>query len=130
MLHDGTTSVTRLLHGCYIRQVLPMETLDFEKERRLICDSLSEAKRNLRVRFAHATTDRLRTLVTLGTCAGLHYSGHGDPNHLSMEDGRGAAHFVRVEQLRKLLRAGGVASLRFVFVSACFSEAAAQALVV
>ena len=31
--------------------------------------------------------------------------------------------------LKKLLQAGGIASLRFVFVSACFSEAAAQAFV-
>lgn len=97
------------------------------QERLLICDSLSEAKRALKVKFAHATTDRLRTLVTLGHCAGLHYSGHGDPNHLCMEDGRGAAHIVPIEQLRKLLSAGGVTSLKFVFVSACFSEAAAQA---
>lgn len=134
-------------------RVLPMETLDFAKaracvlpasrasclrlsltdncirwkqERQLICDSLSEAKRALKVKFAHATTDRLRTLVTLGHCAGLHYSGHGDPNYLCMEDGRGAAHIVPIVQLRKLLRAGGIASLQFVFVSACYSEAAAQ----
>jgi len=110
-------------------RVAPMETLDFAKERQLICDSMSEAKRALRVKFAHATTDRLRTLVTLGHCAGLHYSGHGDPSHLCMEDGRGAAHIVPIEQLRKLLRAGGVASLQFVFVSACYSEAAAQAFI-
>ena len=110
-------------------QVVPMDMLDFEKERALICDSMREARRNLRVRFEHATTDRLRTLVTLGQCVGLHYSGHGDPNVLSMEDGRGNAHFVRVPALKKLLQAGNLASLRFVFVSACFSEAAAQAFV-
>ena len=46
-----------------------------------------------------------------------------------MEDGRGNAHFVRVPALKKLLQAGNLASLRFVFVSACFSEAAAQAFV-
>ena len=40
-----------------------MDMLDFEKERSLICDSMREARRNLRVRFEHATTDRLRTLV-------------------------------------------------------------------
>ena len=34
-----------------------------------------------------------------------------------------------VPALKKLLQAGGIASLRFVFVSACFSEAAAQAFV-
>ena len=62
-------------------------------------------------------------------CVGLHYSGHGDPHVLSMEDGRGNAHFVRVPALKKLLQAGSLASLRFVFVSACFSEAAASAFV-
>lgn len=110
-------------------KVLPMETLDIARERELICDSFAEARRAIRLRFEHATTDRLRTLVTLGTCVGLHYSGHGDPNYLSMEDGRGGAHFVQVDKLRRLLKAGGIASLRFVFVSACFSEAAAQAFV-
>ena len=113
-------------------QVLPMEMLDFEKERLLINDSLSEAKRSVSVRYEHATTDRLRTLVTLKACVGLHYSGHGDPQFLSMEDGRGGAHFVPVTKLRKLLEAGGLsagsgASLQVVFVSACFSEAAAEA---
>ena len=39
-------------------QVLPMETLDIDKERALICDSFREAKRSLRLRFEHATTDR------------------------------------------------------------------------
>ena len=38
-------------------------------------------------------------------------------------------HATGSAQLRKLLRAGEIASLRFVFVSACFSEAAAQAFV-
>ena len=42
-----------------------MDMLDFEKERSLICDSMKEARRNMRVRFEYATTDRLRTLVTL-----------------------------------------------------------------
>ena len=106
-----------------------MDMLDFDKERNLICDSMREARRNLKVRFEHATTDRLRTLVTLGQCCGMHYSGHGDRQFLSMEDGRGSAHFVRVPALKKLLQAGSLASLRFVFVSACFSEAAAQAFV-
>jgi len=59
-----------------------------------------QARRAIRLRFEHATTDRLRTLVTLGTCVGLHYSGHGDPNYLSMEDGRGGAHFVQVQGLK------------------------------
>ena len=28
----------------------------------------------------------------------------GDPNYLSMEDGRGGAHFVAVQRLRRLLQ--------------------------
>jgi hypothetical protein len=43
-----------------------METLDVARERALICDSFSEARRAFKLRFEHATTDRLRTLVTLG----------------------------------------------------------------
>ena len=75
-------------------KVQPMETLGLDRERALICDSMREARRAIRVRFDFATTDRLRTLVTLGSCCGLHYSGHGDPNFLSMEDGRGGAHIL------------------------------------
>ncbi|KAJ1625495.1 hypothetical protein T492DRAFT_234712 [Pavlovales sp. CCMP2436] len=80
-----------------------MEPLDFEKERELICESVRESGRQLGVRFEAATTDRLRTLVTLGRCAGLHYSGHGDPQFLTLEDGKGLTHFVRTATLAQLL---------------------------
>lgn len=92
-------------------QVVPMDMLDLEKEKELICDSMREARRNVKVRFEFATTDRLRTLVTLGQCCGLHYSGHGDPNFLSMEDGRGNAHFVRAALLDRKRSRPSVLSL-------------------
>jgi len=72
------------------------------------------------VHFEFATTDSLRTALTLG-CRALHLSGHGERGGLCFEDGRSGLQMLTVSRLKKFLRAGGV-SLQFVFVSACFSK--------
>ena len=59
----------------------------------------------------------------------LHISGHGDPNALVLEDGKGDLAPLPVDKLQKILSVGGT-QLRFVFVSACFSSRAAFAFAV
>lgn len=105
----------------------PVPGLDFEKERERILDSLNEARRVVNVRFETATADVLRTLLTLG-CRALHYSGHGMPDFLAFENGRGAVHPLEPGTLHSLLAAGGN-RLRFVFVSACHSRRTGEAFV-
>ena len=51
--------------------------------------------RSIEVRVEAATSDTLRTLVTLGSRA-LHYSGHGHPDFLSFENGRGGNSLIKI----------------------------------
>lgn len=88
---------------------------------------LQEVHRDISVCFEFATTDSLRTALSIG-CRALHFSGHGHPQCLNFEDGRGGLQLVSVETLTRLLRAGGL-KLDFVFVSACHSRKTGQAFV-
>jgi len=106
-------------------QLHPIELLEFDLERELLVQSFQEAGCNVKLRFDFATTERLRTAVTLG-CRALHYSGHGHKQGLTMEDGFGGLQFVSLATLRSLC-AAGEHKLEFVFVSACFSRLAGQA---
>ena len=106
-------------------QMHPIQTLDYVGERETLVQVFREAQRDIGLRFDFATTDTLRTAVTLG-CRALHFSGHGHPHCLNFEDGRSGLQFVTVEQLRALCQAGGH-KLDFVFVSACYSRRAAEA---
>jgi hypothetical protein len=71
-----------------------------------------------------ATPQNLRTVATNGAVM-IHYSGHGSPDILAFENGRGEVHRLEVESLRSLFSAGGVQT-KVVFVSACHSEMAGR----
>jgi hypothetical protein len=102
-----------------------IEMLDYTTERRSIWQLFKEVQRDIEVQFDFATTDKLRTAVTLG-CRALHFSGHGHPQGLNFEDGKAGLQFVKVDTLRDLCVAGG-SQLEFVFVSACHSKLAGEA---
>jgi len=106
------------------KQFHPIETLDFRAERQCILQLFKEVQRDIEVQFDFATTDKLRTAVTLG-CRALHFSGHGHPQGLNFEDGKSGLQFVTVEKLAELCSAGG-SQLEFVFVSACYSRRAGE----
>lgn len=105
----------------------PIQMLDYAGERDTLIQVFREAQRNIGVRIDFATTDTLRSAVTLG-CRALHYSGHGHPQCLNFEDGRSGLQFVPTKALRDLCQAGGL-KLEFVFVSACLSERAGEAFI-
>jgi hypothetical protein len=105
----------------------PIQTLDYAGEREALVQVFHEAKRDVGLRFDFATTEALRTVVTLG-CKALHFSGHGHPHCLNFEDGRSGLQFITIEQLSELCKAGDL-KLEFVFVSACYSSKAAEAFV-
>lgn len=94
--------------------------------------ALDNARKAVTLRMECATADNLRALVTLG-CRTLHYTGHGLPTCLAFEDGEGRMHALEAEQMKFLFTAGGInggsKGVRFVFVSACHSEAAGWAFV-
>lgn len=66
-------------------------------EKKILHDSLEQAcaegKKRIEIREEVATTDALRTAVTLG-CRALHFSGHGHREFLAFENGRGSTHAV------------------------------------
>ena len=113
-------------------KLMPMPLLDWETERKVLCGSLSEAGALAKLTFSHATADVLRTVITKG-CRVLHYSGHGNSNFLSFEDGAGCFHALENERLKSLFAAGagdlaaGNPKPKLVFVSACSSRKAGEA---
>lgn len=104
----------------------PVPVLDFESERQLLTDSLTDVTINVDVTFDIATTERLGRFLAKGEGRVLHFSCHGHPEFLAIENGWGAMHMLPVDDLRDLIQAGGE-SLKFVFVSACYSRSAGEA---
>jgi hypothetical protein len=103
----------------------PIEMLNYKSEKDTLWQVFREGQRDIDLHFNFATTDQLRSAVTLG-CKALHFSGHGHPDWLNFEDGRSGLQIVTVERLEKLCSAGGI-KLDFVFVSACYSRNAGEA---
>lgn len=103
----------------------PIEMLNYKNEKDTLWQVFREGQRDIDLHFNFATTDQLRTAVTLG-CKALHFSGHGHPEWLNFEDGRSGLQIVTVDRLEKLCSAGGI-KLDFVFVSACYSRKAGEA---
>ena len=114
--------------------IKPMSMLDFDLERMVVENVIRTSRRRIELMFEYASTKTLRNMVTLGYQA-LHFSGHGSPDSLAFEDDRGGLHIVPNRQLRSLCSAGSSASgkkhrgVKFVFVSACFSQSAGEAFV-
>jgi hypothetical protein len=107
----------------------PIKTLDFETEKNLLFQTLTEARKKITLAMDVATSDNLRRLVTIG-CTAIHYTGHGMQNCLAFEDGEGKMHAMDPKTLKSLVSAGGGAQgVKFVFVSACHSESAGNAFV-
>ena len=79
-----------------------LPVLDTEAEARHIAAALRDGSRDsgvgVEVQTRIATVDALRSAVTLGaTC--LHFAGHGHPEFLCFEDGRGGASVRAVTKL-------------------------------
>ena len=79
--------------------------LDFELERELLWQCFKEAPVDVGLSFDNATTDRLQATMTKN-CGCLHFSGHGHPEYLTFEDGRGGLHWLGVDQLKDLISNG------------------------
>ena len=105
--------------------------MDADAERNAISTALEDrrscrdAKDRVDLSFEAATTDALQSAITRG-CAALHYSGHGHPQCLTFEDGRGGLQPVPPSQLRSLVARRPP---KLAVVSACHSRRAADALV-
>jgi hypothetical protein len=109
--------------------LVAVQSLDWQKEKNLLLDAIQEgcqeSGQEIHVRIDPATADSMRTLVTLG-CHAIHFTGHGSPDFLCFEDGRGGVHPLPVLALKQLFIAGGSADIKLVFVGACNSRPAGQ----
>jgi hypothetical protein len=129
MKHDGRNVLCILFSAPLAwrskNSLRPIEMLNYKQERDAIWQGFRQASRNVELHFNFATTETLRTVVTLG-CRALHFSGHGHPDWLNFEDGEGGLQIGTAETLQRLCSTGG-AKLDFVFVSACHSKNIGQA---
>ncbi|UCE06758.1 MAG: CHAT domain-containing protein, partial [bacterium] len=104
----------------------PLESLDVEAERTAIVRELSACNRQIELRIGFATIDELARGISDGFNI-LHFSGHGNPEFLLFEDGKGGSQPVKGNFLKKLIGTGGPFELAI--VSACHSELIANMLV-
>jgi tetratricopeptide (TPR) repeat protein len=102
-----------------------VDALDFETEQDNLFKCFQETGRAIEIRIEAATAENLQKLVILGYRA-LHYSGHGHPDFLAFEDGRGAMQAMKPDIIKQLI-APCAHDIELVFVSACHSQKAAQA---
>ena len=112
--------------------------LDVETERDILRAAVRRAGRRFRYIEKVATISSVSELFSRGLRA-LHYSGHGVPSGVTFEKGlsrdgdptRAAElYVVKGKELQKLLEASHATKhLKFVFVSACFSESVGQCFV-
>jgi hypothetical protein len=83
--------------------VVAVDALDLSAERDWFEHAVRDSQRVVRYAFEHATLLNVRKRTRTGACAVLHWSGHGHPYALPLEDGEGGTHWLRLEQLRSFL---------------------------
>lgn len=112
-------------------RLVELPIIDTESEATNLQEALREGSEDtgleVELQMRYATVDALRSSMTLGAKI-LHFAGHGHPDFLCFEDGRGAAVALSPEALRALVSAGGH-GVRLVVVNSCHSEAAGRAFV-
>uniref|UniRef100_A0A0K6S870 CHAT domain-containing protein n=1 Tax=Chromera velia CCMP2878 TaxID=1169474 RepID=A0A0K6S870_9ALVE len=123
--------------------VIPLERLDVQGELEQIRQAVHglAGRTDLTVSVHVATPDTLRMLLTTGGVEFLHISCHGHPDALALEDGRGSAQLLSADSIHQLVRSvmpaestpggqgSGCRGLRLIFLSSCWSNKVASALV-
>lgn len=107
-------------------ELVPMPRLAFARERQLVRQCLADASRDVELSFRPATTSTMQDAV-INKVELLHFSGHGAPEYLFVEDGTGGAHFLDKSTLEELYPSRHEQGYRepphkVVFVSACYSR--------
>jgi len=94
-----------------------IDALNFGLERDLLEACIKESKRDIRLSFDTATIDRLQIAATK-RCGCLHFSGHGFPDKLVFENGRGAVYGLNKQSIKDYVHQE---PFTLVFISACYS---------
>lgn len=108
-----------------------MLSIDTKGEKKRLMNIVKEAKSlgfgEIRLIFEKATSERLGALLATGCSSILHLSCHGNPEYLALEI-MGAMQQLLVDDLKHFIEASSFRP-RVIFLSACYSGAAGQALV-
>jgi len=115
-------SIAVLFSQPLVSDNIALPILDCDTEYNLLSQTITDSNRQIALQRAPATSDRLRTLLTLGVTV-LHYIGHGATSYIPFENNNGGVHKISATHLQTLLTAGdGCKGLRLVFVNSCFSR--------
>ncbi len=106
----------------------PVDLLDVAGELDGLERWLREPGRAVDLYVEWAETDRLQRALLHRRYSVLHYTGHGHPEALAFEDGRGGLHPLPGGQLAALVCPGGELAFELAFLSACHSAGLAAAL--
>lgn len=111
-----------------------LETIDLGAERKVLEESLVKTEAGgvkLVLDCKYGTTKSLCEFLASSSSEALHFSCHGCPGgSLLFENDRGGAHFISPDQLNELFDTVPKEKLpRFVFVAACESVLAGEALI-
>ncbi|CAN0301567.1 unnamed protein product [Ascophyllum nodosum] len=101
-----------------------VDPLDYEEERRMIEESLSDLRRGIRFCSEPATVWNVQKSLN-NDCKMLHFIGHACPEYLSFEDGEarrcGIAEYLNKEGLKELFESG-TTKPELVFLASCHSQ--------
>lgn len=113
-----------LAYDDYDGKEVAIQSLDLEAESNALTEALRNSK--IRVQFEIATSNNLGKILSQGNRL-LHFSCHGHPEYLMIENGFGGGQTLSVDDLKEWIKIGGN-KLFFVFLSACSSRNAGEAL--
>jgi hypothetical protein len=110
-------------------EVHPLDQIDFDVEREIIKEAIEDVADNqIAISFETATANLLGRFLAKGEGRVLHFSCHGHPDYLFVEDGWAGAQPLFVPDLQSWMQKGG-GGLELVFVSACHSRTMGESFV-
>ena len=106
-----------------------MPQLDFTQEFAGAVNGIKESKNAIKIAHMQATVENLFQFCINENPVGIHFSGHGVSNEISMNNANclvmetddGCAHYLTEDQLTKFIE-DLTNPLKFVFLSSCHSE--------
>lgn len=110
-------------------QALPR--VNFALESSMLCEALKDAETvgcTIDVCYETASLDRINAFLAQGITRVMHFSGHGHPSYIALEDDRGGLEMVNADVLKRMVSAVDD-KLFVVFISACHSQWVGEAFV-
>lgn len=110
--------------------IQPLPRVDFGQESNMLREALKDAEKigcTIDVVFETASLDRINAFLAQGLCQVMHFSGHGHPRYIALEDEKGSLEMINSDSLKRLL--GPDNGLLLVFFSCCHSEWMGEAFI-